>query len=160
MENELLVDLLNQTEHEGLDFKKGFYVKQSYEELLKDVLAMANAKIKGSRYIIFGVKENAQQLKDIFEITNPVDAATYQQIILENIEPQLVCHLIYVNYQEKRITVLEIPEPNEQPYLLKHVSYVLPFIVLGASYQFLSVLLFFSVFISSIPLLPVTTFSF
>lgn len=119
MENELLVDLLNQTEHEGLDFKKGLYVKQSYEELLKDVLAMANAKIKGSRYIIFGVKENAQQLKEIFEITNSVDAATYQQIILENIEPQLVCHLIYVNYQEKRIAVLEIPEPNEQPYLLK-----------------------------------------
>ncbi len=119
MNEELLDCLLNQTEHEGLDFKKGLYVKQSYGELLKDVLAMANAKIKGSRYIIFGVKENAQQLKEVFELTSPVDAATYQEIIVENIEPQLICKLTYIKYQGKQIAVLEIPEPKEQPYLMK-----------------------------------------
>ncbi|MCM0624040.1 ATP-binding protein [Lysinibacillus sp. OL1_EC] len=119
MNEVFLESLLNQTEHEGLDFKKGLYVKQSYEELLKDVLAMANAKIKGSRYIVFGVKENALQIKEIFELSNPVDAATYQEIVLENIEPQLICNLTYISYQEKRLAILEITEPKEQPYLMK-----------------------------------------
>lgn len=119
MNEDLLNFLLNQTEHEGLDFKKGLYAKQNYEDLLKDVLAMANAKIQGPRYIVFGVKENVQQIKDLFDINNPVDAASYQELILENIEPQIICNLSYVSYQNKQLAILEITEPKEQPYLLK-----------------------------------------
>ena len=119
MTEELLKFLLNQTEHEGLDFKKGLYVKTNFEDLLKDVLAMANAKIKGTRYIVFGVKEHVQQTKELFEITNPIDAASYQELLLENIEPQIICNLTYIHYENKQLAILEIPEPTEQPYLLK-----------------------------------------
>lgn len=38
----MLEELLKQTEHESLDFKKGFYGKLG-------VLGMANAKLKGSQ---------------------------------------------------------------------------------------------------------------
>ncbi|KGR88792.1 helix-turn-helix domain-containing protein [Lysinibacillus odysseyi] len=117
MNSHMLEELLKQTEHESLDFKKGFYGK--LDALLKDVLGMANAKVKGSRYIVFGVKENAQQMKETFELNAPLDAATYQKVILENIEPQLICHLTYVTYQEQCLAILEIPEPTEQPYLMK-----------------------------------------
>ena len=116
---ELLESLLKQTEHEGLDFKKSLYFKQRYEDLLKDVIGMANAKISGPRYIVFGVKENTNQIKELFSIQEPIDAATYQEIILENIEPNLVCHLNYVHYEGKLLAILEIPEPQEQPYMLK-----------------------------------------
>lgn len=119
MNPNLIENLLEQTEHEGLDFKKGFYSKDKMDDLLKDVLGMANAKSNGSRYIVFGIKENAQQVKELFELKDPVDAATYQEIILENIEPQLICQLTYVPYQAHRLAILEIPKPTEQPYLMK-----------------------------------------
>lgn len=115
----LLRSLISKSENEYLDFKKGLYVKANYENLLKDVLAMANAKINGSRYIIFGVKETAGQEKELFDVKEPVDAATYQELIFENIEPQLTCHLNYLTYNDYLLAVLEIVEPNSQPYLLK-----------------------------------------
>lgn len=119
MDINLLKNLLTQSETEYLDFKKGLYVKANYEELIKDVLAMANAKVNGSRYIIFGVKEKAGEKKELFDIKEPVDAATYQELIFENIEPQLTCHLNYLTYNNRLLAVLEIAEPKAQPYLLK-----------------------------------------
>lgn len=116
---DILRNLINESENEYLDFKKGLYVKANYENLLKDVLAMANAKIDGSRYIIFGVKETAGQEKELFDVKEPVDAATYQELISENIEPQLTCHLNYLTYNNRLLAVLEIVEPKAQPYLLK-----------------------------------------
>lgn len=41
MNSKVLEELLKQTEHEFLDFKKGLYGKL-------DILGMANAKLKGS----------------------------------------------------------------------------------------------------------------
>ncbi len=119
MDINLLKNLLAQSETEYLDFKKGLYVKANYEELIKDVLAMANAKANGSRYIIFGVKEKVGEEKELFDIKEPVDAATYQELIFENIEPQLTCHLNYLTYNNRLLAVLEIAEPKAQPYLLK-----------------------------------------
>ncbi|OZS77990.1 hypothetical protein CF394_08395 [Tetzosporium hominis] len=119
MDINLLKNLLTQSETEYLDFKKGLYVKANYEDLIKDVLAMANAKVNGSRYILFGVKEKVGQEKELFDIKEPVDAATYQELIFENIEPQLTCHLNYLIYNNRLLAVLEIVEPKAQPYLLK-----------------------------------------
>ncbi|WP_053597883.1 AlbA family DNA-binding domain-containing protein [Bacillus sp. FJAT-18017] len=119
MDKTLLGQLLDQTESEHLDFKKGLYVRANYDSLLKDVIAMANAKIIGSRYIIFGVKESAQQEKELFNITEPIDAATYQELIFENIEPQLDCQLHYLTYKNHLLAILEIRDPKCQPYLLK-----------------------------------------
>lgn len=82
-------------------------------------MAMANAKINGSRYIITGVKESAHQEKELFSITEPIDAATYQELIFENIEPQLNCELQYLTYKNRLLAVLEIIEPKSQPYILK-----------------------------------------
>lgn len=119
MDMTLLEQLLVQTESEHLDFKKGLYVKSNYDSLLKDVMAMANAKINGSRYIIFGVKESAKQEKELFNITEPVDSATYQELVFENIEPQLNCELHYLTYKDHLLAILKIVEPKSQPYLLK-----------------------------------------
>lgn len=119
MSTELLISLLNQTEHEGLDFKKILYVRQRFEDLLKVVLGMANAKITGPRYIVFGVKEATNQTKELFSLHESIDVATFQELILENIEPQLICNFTYINYQSKLLAILEIPEPKEQPYLMK-----------------------------------------
>lgn len=119
MDINLLKKLLTHSETEYIDFKKGLYVKANYVDLIKDVLAMANAKVNGSRYIIFGVKEKAGQEKELFDVKDPVDAAIYQELILENIEPQLTCHLNYLTYNNCLLAVLEISEPKSQPYMLK-----------------------------------------
>lgn len=119
MDQLLLEELLTTVECDYLDFKSAIYRKEQYEGLLKDVLAMANAHRQGSRYIIMGVKENERNEKQIIGIAETVDAATYQELIFENIEPQLTCHLHYIKYQKQLLAILEITNPKERPYLLK-----------------------------------------
>ena len=65
------------------------------------------------------MKETAGQEKKLFDVIEQVDAATYQELIYENIEPQLTCHLNYLTYKNRLSAVLEIVEPKAQPYLLK-----------------------------------------
>ena len=45
-----------ENENTCLDFKAIQYEKSQYEELIKDIMSMANADVENDRYIIIGVK--------------------------------------------------------------------------------------------------------
>lgn len=45
-------------ECEYLDFKAKHYPAKGTPDLLKDIMAMANAQYQGSKYIIMGVKDD------------------------------------------------------------------------------------------------------
>lgn len=118
--NEHLKDIIQyENEHTCLDFKKVQYVQENYVSLLKDVMAMANAIATGDKYIVIGVKHFSDGKREIYPIENFVDSATYQQIIRENIEPEL--HIEYEPYQHEQglIGILHLPDCNNPPYLLK-----------------------------------------
>lgn len=71
-------------ENTSLDFKAKQYVKENYSSLIKDVMAMANSRIAGNKYIIIGVKYKSYGERIFWGISDPnfEDSATYQQIIL------------------------------------------------------------------------------
>ncbi|WP_066298168.1 AlbA family DNA-binding domain-containing protein [Bacillus sp. FJAT-29937] len=119
MNIDFLETLLSQNESDHLDFKATLYKKEQYESLLKDVLAMANSKTAGSRYIIMGIKEKEGGQRNIIGITETVDPSNYQQFIFENIEPILSCELNYITYKDTLLAILEIVTPKEQPYILR-----------------------------------------
>lgn len=80
-----------ENEHTGLDFKKTQYTKGESEEFLRDLIAIANTEIDAERYIIIGVKEQPDGTRKFHPIPREkfVDQATYQQLVQENVEPDV-----------------------------------------------------------------------
>jgi hypothetical protein len=61
------------TEHSGPDLKSVQYTSDQREALLKDVMAMANASVKGERVIVIGVKHRADGSRAYFaDLERPV----------------------------------------------------------------------------------------
>jgi hypothetical protein len=117
------LDDLIQYENEStrLDFKKVQYAKHSYEALLKDIMAMANANVIDDRYIIVGVQHRADGTKDFTGIPDNefVDSAIYHQLVRENIEPEV--HFEYQPYRFRSVLlgVFRIYSCADQPYMMR-----------------------------------------
>ncbi len=117
-----LEDLIRyENENTCLDFKAVQYLKPNYEALIKDIMAMANANISGDRYIIIGVKHRPDGSREFLSIGEQdfVDQATYQQLLRENVEPEV--HFEYSPYRidEHLLGVFRIFGCEEQPYMMR-----------------------------------------
>jgi|GEM_PF-2420077 len=59
-----LIDLIHyENEKTGLDFKAVIYKADKFDDLLKDIMAMANAALEEDRYIVVGVKHHPRGLR-------------------------------------------------------------------------------------------------
>lgn len=105
----------------GVDFKAIQYTKPMHEDLLKDVLAMANADVEGSRFIIMGVKLKPDGTREFLGVPPDEfrDAAEYQQLIAQNIEPDLQVDYLPVEVEDELIGVMRIYACNDPPYLMR-----------------------------------------
>ncbi len=117
-----LDDLIKyENEHSGLDFKAIQYTKEKYEDFIKDIMSMANSDIGEEGYIIIGIKLKNSTERVIKEISKEdfIDSATYQQIISENIEPDIHIEYSPYIYESKYLGILKINQCNDQPYMMK-----------------------------------------
>lgn len=120
MNTDKLKKIINlENECDWLDFKSIQYKKN--EDLLKDVMAFANSKHLGSKYIIIGVKDYPHGKKDVLGIPNDVikDSSEIQNFILSNIEPDINLKYYPVDLYSKKIVILEIKDSQDKPYMLK-----------------------------------------
>jgi hypothetical protein len=110
-------------EREGtlLDFKREQYRKEKYKDLIKDIMAMANATREGKRFIVTGVKDLPSGDKEYFPIPKEefVDQATYQQVLRENVEPSIEFSYYPVEVEGNTVGVFEIDNCNNPPYMMK-----------------------------------------
>lgn len=76
-------------ECEYLDYKAEVY--KNNEALIKDIMAMANSKYNGNKFIVIGVKDYVNGSREVVGVAEEelVDQASYQQLILSNIEPDI-----------------------------------------------------------------------
>lgn len=123
MDENLLFEIIEKnTESDYVDFKKEIYdfsKCQQKEEFLKDVLAMANSEFKGEKYIIFGVKEITTSKRIVgVNLEQVKDQATYQQIIRENIEPDIEFEMKMFRKDDCDICCFII-NGNDRPYIIK-----------------------------------------
>lgn len=118
---ENLDDLIQfENENSYLDFKAIQYKKENNQSLLKDLMAMANAKTDSIKYIITGVKLLGDGSRNILGIEeNIIDEATYQQLIYSNIEPELDVSYFSYQFQDKKLGVFRIAESENRPYMMK-----------------------------------------
>jgi len=117
------LDNLIKYEHENtaLDFKSIQYEKEHYDAMIKDVMSMANADIDSDRYIITGIKDkpSGERVTLGIEESQFEDSATYQQLILNNIEPQVNIDYFSYTYDDKKLGIIKIYDCNNQPYMMR-----------------------------------------
>jgi predicted HTH transcriptional regulator len=105
-----------------LDYKKeeyplGKHVKRN--EILKDISTLANHHSDEDKYIIIGVKEENGIAKDFYEIERLTDEASYQNFVIENIEPKINFEYKSFVYDGKKLAYFKIFNNKLRPYLFK-----------------------------------------
>lgn len=110
----------NVSENDYVDFKAKFYEKNDRFERVKDIVAFANSHSnEPSRFIIFGVKElNDENKKEFFDIELE-DSNEIQQLLQNNVEPDLSVDLYTHIYNGYSLAVIEIVNNNGRPYVIK-----------------------------------------
>ena len=120
----LLESLLRQEEGPALDFK-GYQYKfdkasdEEKGELLKDILAFANAKRDATAYILIGVKEIKGGRSEIVGVKEQLDDARLHQFV--NKKTQRPVEFSYSSHTigSDKIGVIEIPVQERLLYLTK-----------------------------------------
>ena len=105
----------------SVQFRKDAYGRSGVQEFLRDVLAIANASIAGSRYIITGMAFDDKGRKHLY----PLDSSefsgkpAYQSIANDHIEPPLRLRYQPITVDGKRIGVFEIGDCQDRPYMMR-----------------------------------------
>jgi hypothetical protein len=110
-----------ENENTSLDFKAIQYKKSKHEDLIKDIMSMANADVENDRYIIIGVSHKSSGDREILSIEKEdfKDSAIYQQIIRENIEPDIKLDYSPYKYKGKLLGIFKISGYSDKPYTMK-----------------------------------------
>jgi hypothetical protein len=110
-----------ENENTSLDFKAIQYKKGQHEDLIKDIMSMANADVENDRYIIIGVSHKSSGDREILNIKKGdfIDSAIYQQIIGENIEPEIKLDYSPYKYKSKLLGIFKISGCSDKPYTMK-----------------------------------------
>lgn len=106
-------------ENTNLDFKKEEYRKENYDSLIKDVMSMANANTTGIKRIIIGVKHKFGKEREIIGLDSLTDQAVFENIIQDNIEPNINFRYYPYNYKGKLLGIIEINNNFDKPYMTK-----------------------------------------
>ncbi len=121
----LIDELIYEEESATLDFKSKQYLfdganDHQKSELLKDVLAFANAWRRIDAYILIGIEEVKGGQGNVIGVSGHIDDAKLQQFV--NSKTQRPIHFSYqaMTYSEKQIGVIHIP-CQERPIYLKTV---------------------------------------
>lgn len=106
-------------ESTNLDFKKEEYNKKDYVSLIKDISSMANALNSEIKRIVVGIKHKPGEDKEVIGVEKLTDQATLENIIQENIEPNI--NFKYFPYKFKDVTlgIIEIYDNYDKPYMMK-----------------------------------------
>jgi predicted HTH transcriptional regulator len=117
-------NLLIKEKREDTDFdgKKTIYKKDTFFDLLKDVMAMANADIETDRHIVTGIslQQGEERLTGINQ-GDFQDPSIYQQLVHDNIEPTIDLRCFLHEFEGKFFGIFEISNCNDPPYMMKKI---------------------------------------
>lgn len=122
IDDELLERLRCQGEGPALDFKQAQYPfvdasDHQKSELLKDILAMANAYRDGPGYILIGFKDLKPHPAEVIGITDSdrIDDAALQQFVNSKVDPRLDFHYEERMFEGKHVAVIVVPK-QDRPF--------------------------------------------
>lgn len=122
MIDELLTALRYKSEGTDIDFKSTQYrfiggSEDNKAEMLKDILAMANAWRDGPGYILLGFKDQRPHPAEVVGISGTIDDAQVQQFVHGKVKPKLTFRYEEHLYEGKAVGVITIPKQKRAFYL-------------------------------------------
>jgi hypothetical protein len=118
----LLEKILQQSaDSPGLHLKDAVYGDGGQACLLQEVMGLANASAKGSRYIVFGAVRNAAGKLEYTGLGKGALEAlqNYVEVVKAYIEPELALEPFYGDVHGHLVAALEIKACTNPPYMLK-----------------------------------------
>ncbi len=119
--NRLARIVQSSTPSTSVQFRKKAYGRSGVQEFLRDVLAMANAAVDGSRYIITGAEVDHKGRKRVFSVDSDDFSGkpAYQSLANDHIEPPLRIRYQPVVVDGERMGVYEISDCQDRPYMMR-----------------------------------------
>jgi len=104
-----------------VQFRRNAYGKNGVQGFLRDILAMANASIEGSRYIVTGAEFDARGRKRLYGVAQEDFSGkpAYQSLANEHIEPPIRVRYQPVTIEGERLGVFEIGDCQDRPYMMR-----------------------------------------
>jgi predicted HTH transcriptional regulator len=118
----LLEELLNEEESSTLDFKRDQYpfssaTNDQKSELLKDILAFANAWRRTDAFILTGVEEVKGSRSIVRGITSSIDDASIQQFVNSKTNRPITFSYEVFSFEGTQVGVLHVPLQDRPIYL-------------------------------------------
>ena len=109
------------TPDSGVQFRRHAYGIDGVRAFLRDVLALANASVEGSRHIVVGVDFDARGRKQKHGVPEEDFAGkpSYQALANEYIEPPVRLRYKPVSFDGTRVGVFEIGDCQDRPYMMR-----------------------------------------
>ncbi len=122
--SELIETLLYEEESTILDFKAAQYPfrlvkEEDKSELLKDVLAFANAWRHTTAFIMIGIREIKGARNEVVGITDHLEDADVQQFVNQKTQRPVTFSYTAHEIEGKQIGIISIPV-QDRPFYLKH----------------------------------------
>lgn len=105
----------------SVHFRKSAYGRNGVQTFLRDVIAIANASIDGTRYIITGVEFDHKGRRRLCSIDAKDFSGkpAYQSLANDHIEPPLRLQYQSVVVDGERLGVFEIGDCQDRPYMMR-----------------------------------------
>ncbi len=118
MDKKKFLNLLKKSEGPKLDFKQCIEIDtdSGRKELAKDVCAIANSR-GGRGYLIIGVEDKTKNILGLENIDFTEEKI--QQIISSRIEPPIPVSLEFIEYENKKVAVINIYDGPQKPYQMR-----------------------------------------
>lgn len=124
MTPELFETLLYQNESETLDFKVDQYAfekttPERQGELLKDILAFANAWRQTDAYILIGVEDKRDERSIVKGLNNQLSNRNLQQFVTSKTNRPVSFSYFSMRFEDKEVGILHIPIQDRPVFLNK-----------------------------------------
>lgn len=105
----------------GVQFRKSAYGVHGVRQFLRDIVAMANARIDGNRHIVVGIdfdRKGGRRLHSVAQ-SDFSGKPSYQSLVTDFIEPPIRVKYQAVTLEGKQIGVFEIGDCQDRPYMMR-----------------------------------------
>lgn len=124
MNSTLMEELLNEDESSLLDFKRDQYpfekaTDEQKSELLKDIIAFANAWRRTDAYILIGVEEVKGGRSNIVGVTSHFDDASIQQFVNSKTNRPVTFSYEVFSFEGIQVGIFRLPLQDRPIYLKK-----------------------------------------
>lgn len=122
MNSELMEELVNENESSTLDFKRDQYPfdnadDEEKSELLKDIIAFANAWRRTDAYILIGIDEVKTGRSNVVGVTKHLDDASVQQFVNSKTNRPVTFSYEIFLFEGVQVGLLRIPLQDRPIYL-------------------------------------------